>query len=276
MSETDTAPQPSAPVARIRLPVWSLFAASFASVFSHPENFVRRAWLWIVLAMAAVLGFAAVGAAQSGWLDATVLLIETLGGLWFALGWHRGLLLQEPADWRGGFRFDLLFGRFAFIAVMIALWYGLVFFLVHLLGLALLSRGVGMAQPMARAILNFIASLLALPVAVRFLLGFPFAAVRNEPHAVSEGWRAAHGNVWRLSVLVLSIQLIFRIAIIVASATVGGVLGGFGLDLWIVPAVKTIGPIFVFLAAAVAASLASYSYAVLTGHPLAKEVLRQG
>jgi hypothetical protein len=107
------------------------------------------------------------------------------------------------------------------------------------------------------------------------MLGFPFAAIRSEPHAVSLGWAAARGNVWRLCVLFVGTQLVVQIIATGAVAAITSVLISFGLQPLIAPAIKMAMPVFVFLAAAIGASLASYSYAVLTGHPLAKEVLPQ-
>lgn len=272
------------PSPAIRLPVWRLVKASLASVFRHLDNFVSRVWPWVAIIAAATM---LVGVVLKMSLEekspATVVLglILSIGSIMVAVSWHRGLLLGEPGGPMSAFRLDGAFLRYiggAIIATLVviiclAVPLGAIgFALSTFLSNDEAAIGAGLALAVVLPI--------AVPLSARLLLVLPMAAVDDPSPLLRGAWRLGRGNGWRLAGALLLLSLIGALIqygpILTVSFVIGLVAGedteallqsGF-FHLMIYPLATVTG----LLNAGLFASLASYAYAVLTNHPLGREV----
>ncbi len=269
----DTAPP-------IRLPVWRLVKASLASVFRYPANFLDRAWPWI--AIAAIIGIAAaliVDPSSPKPLDALIFVLALVtviaAPLMVVVNWHRGLLLGEPGGPRSAFRFDRALWRYVGVLIVIVL---LAMASTLPLGIAT-GIALGVTGPLSGQgeissiffVLPLLFSLAVIPVIARSMLALPMAAISAEPPLIRASWRLTAGHTWRLSAAVLIAQVVGMVANLAIELTVvllGRLLGETTAAAINMPI--SIGALLI--GTTISASLASYAYAVLTNHPLGRDV----
>ncbi len=268
----------------IRLPVWRIVKASLASVCQHPGNFIRRVWPWVaVVAVAtAMLGFGFGMTFEENSVAAVVIaLCLFVGPIMVVVSWHRGLLLGEPGGPETAFRLDRPFWRYLGIAIgttlLVAACIGIPAAVIALLLTAFASSEAATASAIG---LGTIGLLVTLPLTARLLLALPMAAVDAEPPLISGAWRLGRGNGWRLvgALIVLSfigglIQLVLVVPVsLVVGMAAGGEdltgLHGAGVNLVLQP----LGALAMLFNATLLASYASYAFAVLTNHPLGRDV----
>jgi len=268
----------------IRLPVWRIVKASLASVCQHPDNFIGRVWPWvaIVAAATALLGFGFGMTFEENSAAAVIIaLCLFVGPIMVVVSWHRGLLLGERGGPETAFRLDRPFWRYLGIAIgttlLIALCVGIPAAVMALLLTAFASSEAAAASAVG---LGTIGLLVTLPLTARLLLALPMAAVDAEPPLISGAWRLGRGNGWRLVGALIVLSLIgglIQLAVIVpVSAVVGMAVGGedpaamhgAGVNLVLQP----LGALAMLFNAALLASYASYAFAVMTNHPLGRDV----
>lgn len=279
MSDADSAPGQPAQAA-IRVPVWRVIAAGLRSVFLYPGNFARRAWP-LVLVTSGVL---AMRGARFGDLEQAVddslgaglgMAAVALAALAVAVRWHRGLLAGEPPPGIAVLRPEMAWLRFAaaFVVVVVGTM------LVGSLMVAALFGVVEIAADPNRAL--SVVWGLAAPVFIgmamitgRLMVAYPLIALGGKTmESLRRSWRLTRGNTWRL-VLMLALYtamewLLFP-AVHVAFQAVENVLGVAGFALGVVA-----DALMVAVFTALIASILSYIYAVLTGHPAAAELDRK-
>jgi len=269
----------------IVLPVRGVVRASLVSVFRHLDNFVGRVWPWlaIVVAVTGVLGlglgmdFEQDPSAQFA-LNACLLLGSTM----IAVSWHRGLLLGEPGGPDSAFRFDRPFWRYIGTAILAAL---LVIAGVGVPAVVFVLAFVGLlgqqAAAGAAAVPLIVLVFAILPIVCRLIPALPMAAIGAPAPLLRGAWRLTRGNGWRIlgALLVVSLvgSLIQAAVILVVGLAAGlasviladgeSVLQGALFHLVVQPLVV----VSALLNAALFASFASYTYAVLAGHPLGRE-----
>ena len=268
----------------IRLPVWRLAKASLDSVFQHPGNFVHRVWPWvaIVAALTALLGIGLdMPFEETGTATIVIGLCLFVGPIMVVVSWHRGLLLGEPGGPSTAFRLDLPFWRYLAIGILVGMLAGA---LIMIPAAVLGGLGAGLVSQEMGAVgagLGGIAALIAvLPASARVMLALPMAAIDATPPLLRGAWRLGRGNGWRLFGALLILTLIGTLLQYVPLMVVGGAIAfAAGDNAQTVmsggPANLVIQPLFAttsLLNAALFASYASYTYAVLTNHPLGRDV----
>jgi hypothetical protein len=261
------------PHPQVRLPAWNLVKASFASVFHHPDNFAGRAgpWVAVVAVLTALFGVVlGMEFEETGAATIVVSLAIGLGATMMVVSWHRGLLLGEPAT---AFRIDRPFWRYIGVCILLALLFGVAIGL--LAAVVMLPASVGSsaeAIDAGVATLRLVAIAASIPLAARTMVALPMAAIDAAPPLIRGSWRLTRGNTWSLAGALLltyvfgaAIQYLATIAVVLPFALMGAQDHAYLI-------VQPLGAALGLLLAALFASLASYAYAVLTGHPLGREV----
>jgi len=262
--------------AGLRIPVGGVIKASFASVFRHLDNFVGRAWPWVAIT-AALTAFLGLGLGmkfeEQSAATAIVAIAIAAGATMIVVSWHRGLLLGEPGGPATAFRLDRPFWRYIGICILLALAFGLGIGLVaavFMVPFALLSSDN--AAIAGIAVVSTAAVLASVPLAARTMVALPMAAIDATPPLIRASWRLTRGNTWRLVGALLIVYVaaaVLQYGISLAAGLALALLGaGEHAYLVIQPLVAALG----LLLAALFASLASYVYAILTNHPLGREV----
>lgn len=272
----------AAPPPPIALPVWRLVKASLASVFWHPGNFFGRVLPWVaVIAVAtAALGIAfgmtfEHNSAGAGLIAVLLLAASTM----VAVGWHRGLLLGESGGAASGFRLDRPFWRYLGVAIGMTLLIAVAVSVPSiLLGFALATVATAEAATASAVGLATIALVATLPLTSRLLLALPMAAVDAAPPLLKGAWRLGHGNGWRLFGALLLLSVIGGLIQVAIAIPVTIAVGGLGDDptalhgVWPNLVLQPLSALLALLNAGLLASYASYAFAVLTSHPLGRDV----
>ncbi len=279
MAEADPASgQPAHAV--IRLPVWGVIAAGLRSVFLYPANLIQRVWP-MVLVTAGVLAlngvrFIDLEQATGDSLGAALGMVAmALSALTVAVRWHRGLLTGEPPPGAGFLRPEMAWLRFvlAFVLMIAGTMIAASVAIAVMFGVAQAVTGPDRAYTAIFA--------LALPVMVamiavtgRLVAAYPMIALGGKTIAsLRQSWRLTRGNTWRL-LLMLLIYTVMEWTLFPGAYwlfdRVADALGTAGFALAILA-----DAVLAALFTALIASILSYIYAALTGHPAAAELNRQ-
>ncbi len=258
----------------IRLPIWRLVKASLASVFRYPQNFVGRCWPWVAIISALGVGMHIAIVAEMPipeLLAFPTMMAQLAGTTMVVVSWHRGLILGEPGGPSTAFRFDYPFWRYIGCAILIGVSMILPTFGLFAVGSIILdsaSAGI-MLSTLAMTPAVFIAYL----IGARLVVALPMAATGSAPPLLRASWRLTQGNSWRLVGALIVLYLIASIVVFVLVASVSVVLDI--LDPHRLVQALILSPTLSFgilLNTALLASLASYAFAVLTNHPLGRDV----
>lgn len=268
----------------IDLPVWRLVKASLASVFRHLDNFAARVWPWVaVVAIATAvmgLGFDMTFEEKSA-ASGIVGLLLLVGPAMIVVSWHRGLLLGESGGPATAFRLDRPFWRYVGVGIVMAL------LMVVCVGLpavaigALLSTITAPQNAVLTALLiGVILLIVSLPLTSRLLLALPMAAIDAEPPLLRGAWRLGNGNGWNLFCGLFFVSLvtaIVQIGLLLPVYIVFGIGSGEDAAAFINGAaanlvLQPLTAALTMLNASLLASYASYAFAVLTNHPLGRDV----
>lgn len=266
----------------IVLPVWPTVMASLSSVFRHLGNFIGRVWPWVavVAGATAVLGFGfGMTFEEESAATGLIALLMLASSTMVAVSWHRGLLLGESGGPASSFRLDRPFWRYLGVAI------GMTLLIAVAISIPSIVVGVAMAMvasaetATAAAVgLAAVAIVATLPLTSRLLLALPMAAAGAAPPLIKGAWRLGRGNGWRLFGALLFLSVIGGLIQFAVIVPVTLALGGFGAD---VTALHGAGPnlvlqplsaLMTLLSAGLFASFASYAFAVLTRHPLGRDV----
>lgn len=267
----DSRPESSdvSPETIAKLPVRELVSAGYRGLFRDWRAFVASAWPWWVVLLLLTFGIEAF--ADPGLRSITgaivALVLWTVAGAVFLVGWHRHVLLGEAVAGRASLHFGRRELRF--------LVTGILFYLVLVAPMVAIGLFVGILGPaVAGTVLDRVlafgpvaALAIMIIVAPRLSLAFPMVALDAPGRPLATAWQLGRGQTWRLfggALLVIvpfglvehtldkGIEALTRVPYMAAL--------GYGLTLaWVV----------VFFANfAVAAGFVSHAYARLTSHPL--------
>ncbi len=278
---TDANPAPGQPApAIVRVPVWRVIGAGLRAVFFYPANLVRRTWpLTLVAAAALALRGARLGdfdrSGEETFGSALGMAAMTLAALGVAVHWHRGLLTGEPPAGAGILRPETAWLRFI----------GAVFLVVAgtmLTGSVLIAIMMGLLQLVADENIAFtLLWFLAAPIFIGMILimgrlgaAYPMIALGGKTVAsLRQSWRLTRGNTWRLFLLFIVytvMEWVLFPAVLLISQQAENRLGIAGFALGILADAALVAVFTALLA-----SLLSYVYAALTGHPAAAELNRR-
>ena len=166
-------------------------------------------------------GYPGLAGGLSPALDVAALLISYFAGIYFAVAWHRHLLLGgaprvfsawHKPHWRF-LLYTILFMVLPWVAVM------LVTFTLIAPGI---GRGLHLGWPGTFLLLAGFA--VGLWLWLRISLVYPGAAVGAEGYGVKQAWQDTRGNVWRLVLVMLLVFLPVGIVLWIASFLVANTL----------------------------------------------------
>lgn len=279
MTAADPTPGQPAPVV-VRVPVWGVIAAGLRSVFLYPANLARRTWplVLVTVGVMTVLGARfidleqAAGDSPGAGLGIAVVALTALA---VAVRWHRGLLTGEAPPGIAVLRPEIAWLRFAlaFVLMVAGTLTAASLVIAVLFGLVLAVTDPDRAYTAMFG--------LALPVVVamiavtgRLIVAYPMIALGGKTVAsLRQSWRLTRGNTWRLLLLTAIYTLLEWVLfpgvywLFHESEKVLGA-AGFALGVLADAALTTVFT-------ALIASILSYIYAVLTGHPAASAVARR-
>jgi hypothetical protein len=249
-------------------------------VFLYPANFARRAWpLLLVTSVVLALRGARFGdleQAVEGSLGSGLgMAAVALAALAVAVRWHRGLLMGEPPPGIAALRPEMAWLRFAAAFVLVIAG-------TMIVGSLIVAALIGVVEVLALPYRSFAAVWgLAAPVFLamamitgRLMTAYPMIALGGRTlESLRRSWRLTRGNSWRLMLMLAiytAMEWLLFPAVHWAFQEIENVLGVAGFALGIVA-----DALMVALFTALIASILSYIYAVLTGHPAAAELDRK-
>lgn len=210
-----------------KIPIWGLTAESYRFVLAHPRDLARIAWAPLIVLLAANLllgAFTPSGdlANMTGELSriAANFAIQTVVAAAVLVGWHRFVLLGEPARPAGAgtlravgrrelrYLISWVLLSLVFLALLAACWalvLAVMFLAMSAFKLVLLLAGSGNAVSLGASGQFFIVQIAAIPpamllasyVAIRLSLVLPAMAVDRD-RAMGRAWSMSKGNGWRL------------------------------------------------------------------------------
>jgi membrane-anchored glycerophosphoryl diester phosphodiesterase (GDPDase) len=188
------------------------------------------------------------------------------------VNWHRGLLLGEAGGTAAAFRFDRSFWRYVGVALRFFLVYAALIIPLAVVFGVRAAINAPEPSPSVDTALNYALMLAVLPFSARCLLAFPMAAIGAKPPLLRGSWRMMRGNTWRLAGALFVVEIFGYVLNYLVDAAARFLAGLMGMETSVDIITWPINTAIVLLNVALGASLASYAYAVLTNHPLGREV----